>query len=124
MLRPPPRRGEIWLAYTPNQPDDPHQPRPVLIVSSDGRNWNTDDVIAVPIFRNRQLGPTRVAISAGVGGLVYDSVLTCEEIITLRHDFLERGPLGPPAPGPLLDRVVRAIRRAVGEVVPEIAPQE
>ena len=28
-----PRRGEIWLIDTPNQPDDPHQPRPSLIIS-------------------------------------------------------------------------------------------
>src|SRR5438067_1726655 len=45
-----PRRGEIWFVETPNQPDDPHQPRPALIISANVRNRLADDVIVVPIF--------------------------------------------------------------------------
>jgi mRNA-degrading endonuclease toxin of MazEF toxin-antitoxin module len=79
----------------------------------------SDDVIVVPVFTSRRLGPTRVPIARGTGGLDHDSVLFCEEITTLVDGFLEDGPLGPPVSQALLQRVLRAIRRSVGEVVPE-----
>ena len=115
---PHPRRGEIWFAQLPGQPDDPHQPRPVLIVSEDIRNRLTDDVIVVPIFSRGRLGPTRVVIRAGDGALHHDGVLFAEEITTIDRDFLERGPLGSSVSAPLLREVVAAIRRAIGEIVP------
>jgi mRNA-degrading endonuclease toxin of MazEF toxin-antitoxin module len=114
-----PRRGEIWSVYTPGQPADPHQPRPALVVSADVRNRLTDDLIVVPIFTAGRLGPTRVPIARDVGGLPHDSVLFCEEVTTINRDFLGDGPLGGRVPAALLDRVIRATRRALGEVVPE-----
>jgi mRNA-degrading endonuclease toxin of MazEF toxin-antitoxin module len=114
-----PRRGEIWYAFTPGQPDDPHQPRPALVVSTDARNANSDDAIVVPLFSRGAPGPTRIPLPAGMSGLRHDSVLFCEEVTTLDHVFFERGPLGTRVGPELLDRVVRAIRRAVGDVVPE-----
>jgi mRNA interferase MazF len=114
-----PRRGEIWLVETPDQPDDPHQPRPALIISENVRNRLADDVIVVPIFSAGRPGPTRVPIRARTGGLPKDSVLFCEEITTLHRDFLVDGPLGGVVSPALLGRVVRAIRRAIGEVMPE-----
>jgi mRNA-degrading endonuclease toxin of MazEF toxin-antitoxin module len=114
-----PRQGEIWMVETPNQPYDPHQPRPGLIVSEDDRNFLSDDVIVVPCFTSRRLGPTRVPIRAGTGGIVHDSVLYCEEVTTLHRDYLVEGPLGPTVSQSLLGRVNRAIRRALGESVSE-----
>lgn len=114
-----PRRGEIWLVDTPHQPDDPHQPRPSLIVSVDARNQRSPTVIIVPIFSSARPGPTRVPIRAGLGGIVHDSVLYCEEVTTLHRDFLVDGPLGETLSPSLLGRVNRAIRRALGEVVRE-----
>jgi len=108
-----PRRGEIWSVYTPGQPEDPHQPRPALVVSEDVRNRMTDDVIVVPIF------PTHIPIGEGVGGLPHDSVLLCEEITTITRDFMGDGPLGLGVSTGLLERVIRAVRRALGELVPE-----
>src|SRR5713101_1154152 len=93
---PSPRRGEIWYAFTPGQPDDHHQPRPVLIVSEDIRNRITDDAIVVPAFSRGRLGPTRVALASGLGGMPRDSVLFCEEVTTIDRDFLGDGPLGLP----------------------------
>ena len=119
MLNPPPRRGELWYAYTPGQPDDPHQPRPVLVVSTDARNRNADDAIVVPIFTAGALGPTRVRVGAGAGGLEHASVLFCEEITTLDHDFFADGPIGSRVGGDVLEQVTRGVRRALGEVVPE-----
>lgn len=104
--------------YLPGQLDDAHQPRPALVISEDTRNRFADDVIVVPIFSRGRGGPTRVAVQAGTGGITHDSVIYGEEITTLDTDFLHRGPLGPLAPGELLDSVVLAVRRALGEVIP------
>lgn len=108
-----PRRGEIWRAFTPGQPDDPHQPRPVLVISVDTRNRLTDDLIVIPIFSRGRLGPTRVPIDGGTGGLEHDSVLFCEEITTIDRDYLAAGPLGPPVPDTLLDQVLLAVHNAL-----------
>ena len=101
----------------PGQPDDPHQPRPALVLSEDVRNQLADDVIVVPIFSRGRLGPTRVFAPEGTGGLPHDSIIFADEITTIDHDFLARGPLGPLVPEDLLAQVLLAVRRALGEVV-------
>lgn len=114
-----PRRGEIWSCRLPGKADDRHQPRPALVVSADVRNELADDVIVIPIFSRGSIGPTHVEISAGQGGVKKASVLFCEEITTIDRRFVGRGPWGARVDDPLLRTVVRAIRRAVGESVPE-----
>jgi mRNA-degrading endonuclease toxin of MazEF toxin-antitoxin module len=109
-----PRRGEVWLAFTPGQPTDPHQPRFVLVVSADVRNRARDHVMVVPIFSTGNLGPTRLVIPAAGSGLRYDSVLFCEELTTIDKAFLEEGPRGRVSQE-LLDQVVIAVRRALGD---------
>ena len=104
--------------FTPGQPDDPHQPRPAVVVSENVRNRMRDDLIVAPVFSAGQLGPTRVVLPARSGGLRHDSVIFCEEITTIDNDFLARGPVGALSPK-LMDAVVRAVRRAIGEVVSE-----
>ncbi|TMF50251.1 MAG: type II toxin-antitoxin system PemK/MazF family toxin [Chloroflexi bacterium] len=113
-----PRRGEVWYVFTPGQPDDPHQPCPAVVVSENVRNRMRDDLIVVPVFSGGQLGPTRVRLPSGAGGLRHQSVVFCEEITTIDRDFLASGPAGVLAPS-LVDAVVRGIRRAIGEVVTE-----
>jgi mRNA-degrading endonuclease toxin of MazEF toxin-antitoxin module len=103
----------------PGQPDDPHQPRPAIVVSEDVRNRMTDDLIVVPVFTRGRLGPTRIALPATASGLDRDSVVFCEEITTIDHDFLARGPVGRRLDIMVMDAVVRGVRRAVGEVVTE-----
>jgi mRNA interferase MazF len=103
----------------PGQPDDPHQPRPALVVSADVRNRIADDLMVVPIFSQGAEGPTHVPLPRGAGGIKKDSVLFCEELTTLDRDFLSRGPWGDPVGVDVLDAVVRAVRRAIGETVPE-----
>jgi len=107
------------MAYIRGQPDDPHQPRPALVISEDVRNRLTDDVIVVPLFSTGRVGPTRVTLASGVGGLRRAGVLFCEEITTIDRDFFYRGPLGPRLSGPVLDAVVRAVRRALGDTLPQ-----
>jgi mRNA-degrading endonuclease toxin of MazEF toxin-antitoxin module len=109
-----PRRGEVWLAYTPGQPADPHQPRFVLVVSADVRNRARDHVMVVPIFSTGNLGPTRLAIPGEGTGLSYDSVLFCEELTTVDIDFLTDGPHARVS-AELLNDVVIAVRRALGD---------
>lgn len=104
--------------FTPGQPDDPHQPRPAVVLSEDVRNRMRDDLIVVPVFSAGQLGPTRVALPARSSGLRHNSVIFCEEITTIDRDFLARGPVGVLSPK-LMDGVVRSVRRAIGEVLPE-----
>ncbi|HEY8864732.1 MAG TPA: type II toxin-antitoxin system PemK/MazF family toxin [Candidatus Dormibacteraeota bacterium] len=113
-----PRRGEVWYVFTPGQPDDPHQPRPAVVVSENVRNRMRDDLIVAPVFSAGQVGPTHVVLPARSSGLRHDSVIFCEEITTIDHDFLGRGPVGTLSPK-LMDAVVRAVRRAIGEVVAE-----
>lgn len=114
-----PRQGEIRFGYTPGQPRDPHQPRPLLVVSEDIRNAVADDVLVVPIFSRGRLGPTRVRLPAGAAGIGRESVLFCEEITCVDNEFLRDGPLGPLATDSVMRQVIRAVRRALGEVVPE-----
>jgi mRNA-degrading endonuclease toxin of MazEF toxin-antitoxin module len=121
---PDPRQGEIWNVFTPGQPDDPHQPRPAIVVSENTRNRRSDDVIVVPLFSSRRLGPTRVLVAERLGGIDHESVAFCEEITTVQHRFLVNGPLGPPIPETVLDRIIRAVRRSLGEIVLEPAHLE
>ena len=106
------------MVVTPGQPDDPHQPRPALVVSEDVRNRMRDDVIVIPAFSRGRVGPTRVPLPVGAGGLQHESVLFCEEITTLDRDFLYRGPLGSRMSDSVMRLVVRGVRRAIGETVP------
>ena len=114
-----PHQGEVWLVDTPLQPNDPHQPRPALIVSEDVRNSLSDDVIVVPIFSSGRMGPTHVPIQSGEGGIEHNSILFCEEVTTLEHTYLVAGPLGPVVERLLFEQVIRGIRRALGEAVLE-----
>lgn len=112
-----PRRGEIWWVELPHQPRDPHTPRPGLVVSVDVRNRLASDVIVVPLSTNLRRLPTHVLVPAGAGGQRYDSMAQCEQIVALDKSLLVQGPLAAPVPEPLLNEIVRAIRRAVGDAV-------
>ena len=107
------------MVYTPGQRDDPHQPRPALVISEDIRNGLRDDLIVIPLFSAGRFGPTRVPVPAGTAGLRRPGVLFCEEITTIDRDFLQRGPLGARLSRSILESVLRAVRRAVGDVVPD-----
>ncbi len=76
-------------------------------------------MIVVPIFSSGRLGPTRVALTAGATGLDHDCVVFCDEVTTLHHSLMSERPLGSRVPASILKDVVKGIRRAVGDVVPE-----
>jgi mRNA-degrading endonuclease toxin of MazEF toxin-antitoxin module len=87
----------------------------VLVVSADVRNRTRDHAMVVPIFSQGHLGPTRLIIPAEGAGVRCDSMLFCEELTTLNQSFLpEHRPRGRVAED-LLDQVVLAVRRALGD---------
>jgi DMSO/TMAO reductase YedYZ heme-binding membrane subunit len=61
-----------------------------------------------------------VRFPADAGGICHDGVLFCEETTTIAVAFLTAGPLGPPVPGSLMQRVILAVRRALGDVLPQL----
>jgi mRNA interferase MazF len=91
----------------------------VLVVSSNVRNRLRDHVAVIPVYSEGALGPTHLGLPTGSGGIRHDSVLFCEEITTLDRGFLRRGPLGASVGDQILDATIRAVRRALGEVVLE-----
>ena len=110
-----PRRGEVWTVELLSQPADPHTPRPALVVSMDVRNRLAGDVLVVPLSTSLRPLPTHVLIPAGVGGQRRDSMAKCEQVTCLDKQFLVRGPLGRSLPATVMNDVVRAVRRAIGE---------
>ena len=110
-----PRRGEIWIVDTPGRPEDPHQPRPGIVISEDVRNEYRDHAIVVPFYSEGTVGPTHVGIRAGTGGLEHDSVIFCEKISTVDYQFFHDGPLGLPVPESILRGIVLAVRLALGD---------
>lgn len=110
-----PHRGDIWLTDTPGRPDDPHQPRPGIVISEDVRNEQRDHAIVVPIYSEGKVGLTHIGIRAGTGGLEHDSVIFCEEITTVDYQFFHDGPLGLPIPESILQRIVLAVRAALDD---------
>ena len=87
-------------------------------MSVDVRNRLAGDVIVVPLSTNLRPLPTHVLLPAGVGGQRHDSMAKCEQIATLDKRLFVRGPFAGRVPESVLDQVVRAIRRAVGEALP------
>ncbi|MHB8621129.1 MAG: type II toxin-antitoxin system PemK/MazF family toxin [Chloroflexota bacterium] len=104
----------MWLVELPNQPRDTHTPRPALVMSIDVRNRLAGDVLVVPLSTNLRPLTTHVLLPARTAGLQHDSMAKCEQITTLDKLFLTGGPLGERVQSDLLDRVVRAVQRAIG----------
>jgi len=90
-----------------------------MVISTDVRNRLADDVTVIPIFSRGSIGPTHIQLAAGQGGLKRASVLFCEEVTTIERRFVARGPWGGQVEDDVLRAIVRAVRRAIGEAVPE-----
>lgn len=111
-----PLKGEIWLVKIPNQPDDPHQPRPAIVVSRDVRNKVAGDLMVVPVFGEASgYNDSYVVIPAKEGGLAKESVAKCDQLSTISKTLLSKGPLGNRINPDLMRQMHHAIRRALGE---------
>jgi mRNA interferase MazF len=67
--------------------------RPIVIVSRDAINLNSNVVVAIPCttYRpGRRIYPSQVLLHAGDGGLAVDSVALCEQVRVLAKTRLAR----------------------------------
>lgn len=112
-----PKNGEVWFVNLPNQPDDPHQPRTAIIVSTDGRNHGATDVMVVPTSSKmiNAHPDLHIVLPKGEGGLPKASIARCEQLTTLSKKFLIQGPLGQPIHLSYRWKIIRAVRRALGD---------
>lgn len=109
-----PWRGEVWRVNFSNHPNDPHLPRPAVVISNNLRNDFSNSVLAIPISgeeRGKML-PTHVFLPKGSGGLTKDSRALCEQLASLDKDCFVEGPIGTIA-SVTLTSMVRAIGKAV-----------
>ena len=88
-----PKMGEVWFVSLPNQPGDLHQPRTAIVVSTNGRNQGSTDVIVVPATSANIIPhpDLHVEIPQGQGGLPKNSIARCEQVTTLDKEFLVKG---------------------------------
>jgi len=107
---PQPRRGQIWFVNFPSDPPG-KRARPVLIVSSDGRNTHphASTVLVVPFSTTLSGIPAHVQLEPGETGLREVCELQPENVTTVRKEILQ------PAPGTrvLAQRILRVVARNV-----------
>lgn len=86
---PKPRRGEIWFVKLPTDPPEKN-PRPVIVVSLDGRNVHprAETVLIVPLSTTPKELDSHVPLSPGETGLNEASEAQCENITTVKKEFL------------------------------------
>ncbi|HWZ44930.1 MAG TPA: type II toxin-antitoxin system PemK/MazF family toxin [Candidatus Saccharimonadales bacterium] len=85
-----PLRGEIWFVQIPTDPAG-KGPRPVVIVSADGRNKNprADTVLVAPLTTTiHKEVPTQIYLPSGETGLQEDSCVRAENITVVRKQEL------------------------------------
>lgn len=111
-MNPAPQRGCLYWVAFPGSPD--RKQRPALVVSVNARNRLADDVLVIPASTTLRPAPTHVSVRRGTGGLPHDSVLKCEQIITLPKRLLSSAALGGPLSETLLEDVERGVLRAMG----------
>jgi mRNA interferase MazF len=112
-----PWRGEVWRVNFSNRPNDPHLPRPAVVISNDLRNDFSNSVLAIPISdaeRGAKPLPTHVFLPGGIGGLTKDSRALCEQVASLEKDCFVEGPIGKLA-STTLDALVQALNKAVSD---------
>jgi mRNA-degrading endonuclease toxin of MazEF toxin-antitoxin module len=106
-----PRQGEIWWVELRQFPEDPHQPRPCIIVSVDGHNEFSDKVQIVPMTTKIKDRPYLVKINAPNGGLRQDGVAKCNQLTTISKTLLRGpGPVGEPLSEDLVKQVISKVK--------------
>lgn len=99
-------------------PNDPHLPRPVLIVSNYPRNRALKSVIVVPFSSGlaKPFPAFHKFVSKGEGGLPKDSYARCDFVTSMEKSCLNpKGPLGEPVSEKSLGEIVKGVRSAIGD---------
>ena len=80
-----PFRGEIWLInLDPVVGHEQGRKRPAVIVSDDKLNHGPSGLVTVvPITGTRRDIPMHIHVKRGVGGLVKDSWILCDQVRTI-----------------------------------------
>ena len=104
------RRGQIWAVHLPTDPPD-KLPRPVLIVSSDGRNTHphSTTVLVVPFHTTLTEVPIHIRFTPGETGLQNPSELRPENISMIDKASL----VSMSGTRTLSDRILRDVARNV-----------
>lgn len=94
------RRGEVWLAELGNaEGSEQAGTRPVIVLQNNAVNRFTTTLLTIPLTTNRRRAslPSCVAIAAGEGGLVQESIALCHQLRVLDQTRLKHrlGRLGP-----------------------------
>ena len=92
--------------------------RPVVIVSPTRRNELARDVIVIVCSTALRPMPWHVLLRGGEGGLPEASMAKCEQITTLERSAIDPQPLGAPLSQERMREIERAIRLAIGVVLP------
>jgi mRNA-degrading endonuclease toxin of MazEF toxin-antitoxin module len=112
---PQPLRGEIWDVDFPSDPPG-KGPRPVLIVSPNGRNKHpkATTVLVVPFSMTLSEYPTHIRLAAGQTGLPETSELQPEQITAVRKEYLKARPGTRTQAESLIINVARNVTLALG----------
>jgi mRNA-degrading endonuclease toxin of MazEF toxin-antitoxin module len=88
-MAPAPKRGEIWFVQIPTDPPD-KGPRPIIVVSREARNQHprANTVLVVPLTTTLVESPFHLFLSPGETGLKEPSMVTAENLATVRKDSL------------------------------------
>jgi mRNA interferase MazF len=108
------KRGCVYWARIPED-----KRRPILVLSPDARNNLASDVIVAPISTVLRDGPWHVRLRKDEAGVPQTSIIKCEQITTLRKEYVSTSPLGRPLSGAKMAEVERAVLRAIGIPVPK-----
>lgn len=113
------RRGDVVLALYPFASGRGASRRPALVVQCDRDNARMQNTIIAQITTNlrRAAEPTHLLIEAASpegqqAGLLHDSVISCNNLATLREDRIDRviGRL----PDAIVDRIDDCLKAALG----------
>jgi mRNA interferase MazF len=114
------RRGDVVLVDYPFSDRTGSKVRPCLVVQNDRNNQRLDDTIVAAISSNTLRGanePTQcvIRVNAAAGrqsGLLFDSAVRCENLVTVDCQFVQRkiGTL----PQPLMVQVDGCLQAALG----------
>ncbi len=112
-----PSRGEIWFIHLPTDPPG-KGPRPVVIVSTDGRNRNprAQTILVIPLTTSVQKDiPTHIVLAPGETGLQEWSAMKAEDITTVPKRDLIEGKTATRAIGRLkIEEAARKVAIAMG----------
>ncbi len=114
------RRGDIVLADLPYSDRTGSKKRPALVVQCDRNNQRLDDVILAMITTVTERAaaePTQLFIGTKTpegqrSGLLHDSAVKCEHLITLHRRFVGRviGQLPPE----IMEKIDQCLRESLG----------